>query len=84
MDVRRKKLLYTSIYRGSRETGMLIGSFAKMYLSSMSDQEMDMWEDIVQVEDNFLYRWLVMGRARPHACNNAMGDKLKTFVDNSG
>lgn len=52
-----KKLLYQSCNRGCKETDLIIGEFAKQYLPSMNDQELDMFARILPVVDADLYDW---------------------------
>lgn len=81
MDVKKKKLLYLSSYRGTKETDILIGSFAKMYLSDMNREEVAAWESILRVEDSSIYQWLVMNEKAPKACESTIGRRFKSFVD---
>ena len=52
-----KKLLYQSSNRGCKETDIIIGQFAKLNLAKMDDNELKIFEDILQMNDADIYDW---------------------------
>jgi succinate dehydrogenase flavin-adding protein (antitoxin of CptAB toxin-antitoxin module) len=52
-----KKLLYQSSNRGCKETDIIIGQFAKLNLAKMDDNELKVFEDILQMNDADIYDW---------------------------
>ncbi len=59
---RRKRLLYQSRYRGTQEADILIGSFADQHLATMSADQLDTYERLLEESDVDLINWLT-GRA---------------------
>ena len=68
MDIanRRKKLLYRALYRGFKEADLLIGGFARTYIGTMDNSELDQFEMLLNQNDRELYAWAT-GDAEPPA-----------------
>lgn len=56
---RRKRLLYQSWRRGTREMDLLLGRFADATIGEWSEDEVDEMERLLAVPDPELWRWLV-------------------------
>lgn len=62
LSILRRKLLYRSWHRGTREMDMIMGSFAELYLSGYDAGALATYEDILNEQDPDLYDW-ISGRA---------------------
>jgi antitoxin CptB len=69
IDIRRKRLLYRSWHRGTREADLILGRFAAAHLSRFDDDQLDRWEALLDCADADLYEWVV-GRAAPPAAHD--------------
>ena len=58
MDSRKKRLVYRSNYRGFREADLILGGFAKAYIDTLSDEEVLMFEDLLEAKDHDIYGWV--------------------------
>jgi len=65
-DIRRKRLLFRSKYRGIKEADLLLGSFADRYLAEFGSTQMDEYEALLEENDADLLDWIT-GRATPPA-----------------
>jgi len=63
-DIRRKRLLFRSWHRGTREADLILGSFAEAYLGGFDDRELDDYEALLHCPDADLFDW-ISGRAAP-------------------
>lgn len=63
-DIRRKRLLFRSWHRGTREADLLLGSFAEEHLAGMSEAQLDRYEALLAENDAELFDWII-GRASP-------------------
>ena len=61
-DTRRKRLLYRSWHRGTREADLLLGPFAEDHLAAMTLPQLDRFEALLAENDADLYDW-ISGRA---------------------
>lgn len=58
-DVKRRRLVYQSRKRGILETDLLLSRFAKRYLPTMSVEEMEEYDDLLNELDWDIYYWAV-------------------------
>jgi antitoxin CptB len=65
-EIRRKRLLYRSWHRGTRESDLILGRFAAAYLAAFDDAQLDRYEALLDCADPDLFDW-VAGRAVPPA-----------------
>ena len=63
-DPRRKRLLFRSWHRGTREADLILGSFADQNLADFDEAQLDRYEALLDVPDLDLFDWL-SGRAVP-------------------
>lgn len=62
LDIRRKRLLFRSWHRGTRETDLLLGSFAEAHIAGLSEAQLDRYEALLENNDGDLFDWIT-GRA---------------------
>ncbi|MBV9522223.1 MAG: succinate dehydrogenase assembly factor 2 [Alphaproteobacteria bacterium] len=63
-DIRRKRLLFRSWHRGTKETDLLLGSFAEEHLAGLTEVQLDRYEALLENDDLRLFDWIT-GRAAP-------------------
>ena len=63
-DIRRKRLLFRSWHRGTREADLILGSFAEANLAAFDDTRLDRYEALLECPDADLFDWIT-GRAVP-------------------
>jgi antitoxin CptB len=80
LDDRRKKILFRSWRRGVREMDLLVGRFAEANLAAFSDDDLSVFEQLIEVPDRDLYPW-VAGKAEvPENYDTGVFRKLKAFA----
>ena len=52
LELRRKRLLYRSIYRGNKENDILLGQFARAHIAEFTAAELDQYERLLAIGDN--------------------------------
>ncbi|GGF03679.1 hypothetical protein GCM10011611_06440 [Aliidongia dinghuensis] len=63
-DERRKRLLFRSWHRGTKEADLLLGSFAEAHLSGFSPADLACYEALLEQNDADLWDWMT-GQADP-------------------
>ena len=53
----KKKILYRSNYRGTKEMDKLLGTFTKKYIDSLSNEDLIDLEKLLEIDDNNLYNF---------------------------
>ena len=51
----KKKIIYRSSYRGSKEMDILISSFVKSVIDDFNDEELEMLDYLVNIDDENLH-----------------------------
>jgi antitoxin CptB len=64
LETRRKRLLYQSHHRGTKESDLLLGAFAAAHLTTFDEAQLDRYEALLENDDALLYDW-VAGRVAP-------------------
>lgn len=52
-------LIYRSWHRGSKETDILLGDFAKSELQNLTKQELEIYADLIEEDDWDIYEWIL-------------------------
>ena len=53
----KKKIIYRSTHRGTKEMDILLGSFAKTYIDEFGDQDLKDLEKLLYIDDEIIYNW---------------------------
>jgi antitoxin CptB len=61
---RKKRLLFRSWHRGTRESDLILGRFAEAHLDRFDEAQLDRYEALLQCSDAEIFDW-VSGRAPP-------------------
>lgn len=61
-DPRRRKALYRACHRGTKEMDWLLGRFAEARIPGMSDDELDVFEQVLALTDPDLQGMLMTGK----------------------
>ncbi len=73
---RLKRLHMRSMRRGTKEMDILLMRFAEAHLNRLSSQDLDIYEDLLEENDQDLYQWIT-GQAAPPARLAGMIDRVR-------
>ena len=79
LEKKRKRLLYRANYRGFKEADLLIGGFAKAYVPSMTEAELEAFDAMLKVNDRELYAYATGKAAVPDEIDGPVMTKLQAF-----
>ena len=57
IDLLKKKIIYRSNYRGTKEMDKLLGSFTKKYIEILSLKDLTDLEKLLDIDDTNLYNY---------------------------
>jgi antitoxin CptB len=57
IDLLKKKIIYRSSYRGTKEMDKLLGSFTKKYIEILSFKDLKDLEKLLDIDDTNLYNY---------------------------
>jgi antitoxin CptB len=80
-QTRRKRLLFRSWHRGTRESDLILGRFAAAYLSGFDDAQLDRYEALLGCADADLFDWVARRAAPPAAYDHDVMRLLVTFTN---
>lgn len=84
LDVRRRRILYRSWHRGTREMDLLMGQFVDAEIATLTDAELDELELLIEVPDRDLFSWLTGTVDAPSNYDTALFRRLQSFHTHSG
>ena len=57
IDELKKKIIYRSNYRGTKEMDKLLGAFTKTYINDLSNSDLIELEKLLNIDDENLYKF---------------------------
>tara|TARA_B100000900_G_scaffold309800_1_gene268523 strand:+ start:88 stop:381 length:294 start_codon:yes stop_codon:yes gene_type:complete len=78
-QARVKRLIYRSNYTGMKETDLLLGQFAARYLPELTDDELDMFEALLDAGDPKILAWVQDDEEVPEVFQGTVIDLIKKF-----
>ena len=79
LDVRRRRLLFRSWHRGTREMDLILGRFADAAIADLSDGDLDDYERLVEMPDPILYSWITGELPVPREHDTEIFRRLQKF-----
>ena len=79
IDNLKKKILYRSEHRGTKEMDLLLSNFVKKYVNSLNESELYELESLLNIDDKVLYNWYLNNERITSVPDNSITKKLKEF-----
>ena len=79
INILKKKILYRSEHRGTKEMDLLLSNFVKKYINSFSEIELKDLESLLNIDDEILYKWYLNQNSQSLVPSNGIAKKLKKF-----
>jgi antitoxin CptB len=84
LDFRRRRLLFRSWHRGTREMDLIMGRFADAMISELTEAEIDELERLSEQPEPDLYAWITGDRPVPPEHDTGVFQKLRSFARREG
>ena len=78
-EVLKKKIIYRSMHRGTKEMDLLLGNFVKKYINKLSNIELRDLERLLIIEDEVIYNWYFEINSNISIPNTKISTMLKKF-----
>ena len=78
IENKRRRLIFRSDHRGTKEMDLILGSFAKKHVPDMSEDELAQFDDLLKENDPNLYNWITGKENPPANIETAVFKKLMT------
>jgi len=82
-DTRLKKLKFRAWHRGFREADLILGPFADSHADSMSPEQLDEFEALLEQSDHDIYGWIVGRAPTPPRFETELMARLRAFDPSS-
>lgn len=79
-EIRLKRLMMRSWRRGTKEMDLILGRFADSALQSLAPGDLDLYERLLEKNDQELYAW-VSGRAHAPAALGGLVAQIARFTE---
>ncbi|HEY8191532.1 MAG TPA: succinate dehydrogenase assembly factor 2 [Alphaproteobacteria bacterium] len=76
IENKRKRLLFRSWHRGTRELDLIMGTFADRLLAGFSEAELDLYDAMLTHSDPDIYNWVTGQEEVPANYMNPVMEKL--------
>lgn len=78
LDNRRKRLIFRSWHRGTREMDLIMGSFAEAHVPDMDERALGQYEELLHTPDPDVYDWISGQKPVPANLLNPVIERLLT------
>ena len=79
INILKKKIIYRSEHRGTKEMDLLLSNFVKRYVNSLNENELCELESLLNIDDEVLYKWYLGNEKAQLIPINSITKKLKEF-----
>ncbi|MEK9660917.1 MAG: succinate dehydrogenase assembly factor 2 [Alphaproteobacteria bacterium] len=78
-EKRLKRLRHRSLYTGTKETDIILGSFAEKHLDELTPDQLDAFEALVETPEPDVYMWISRRRPVPEEFDTDVMVMLQDF-----
>jgi len=78
-SILKKKIIYRSEYRGTKEMDLLLGKFVKKYIDKFSDKELEHLEQFLKIDDDTLLKFYLDKKNELKLKDNKIFQLFKSF-----
>jgi Uncharacterized conserved protein len=78
-DTRLKRVKFRAWHRGFREADLILGPFADKHASSLTPEQLDAFEALLEQPDQDLYEWIVERTPTPPEHDGEIMQMIKRF-----
>ena len=79
LALRRKRLLFRSVRRGTKESDLIIGGFAQAWLQRLDERQLERFEALLEQNDPELLSWILGLKPPPPAHDNDVIRLIQDF-----
>ncbi len=79
IDELKKKIIYRSNYRGTKEMDILLSSFVKAIIDQLNNKELEDLFDLINIDDDNLYKFKQGKKIQIQVKDNRITEKFKEF-----
>ena len=82
LETYKKKLIFKASHRGSKEMDILLGNFIKKYIELFNENELGLFNTILECDDDDIYQWIIGKKEIPNQYSNRVFSLLINNTNN--
>tara|TARA_B100001248_G_scaffold248157_1_gene220216 strand:- start:4966 stop:5223 length:258 start_codon:yes stop_codon:yes gene_type:complete len=79
LEILKKKILYRSLYRGTKEMDILLSSFVKEHINSFNERQLKELEKFLEYEDETILNYYNLNFIEKNIDKNEVSKFFKVF-----
>ena len=79
LEILKKKILYRSFYRGTKEMDILLSSFVKEHINSFNERQLKELEKFLEYEDEIISNYYNLNFVEKNIDKNEVSKFFKVF-----
>ncbi len=79
LEILKKKILYRSLYRGTKEMDILLSSFVKEHINSFNERQLKELEKFLEYEDEIISNYYNLNFVEKNIDKNEVSKFFKVF-----
>lgn len=79
LELRRRRLMFRAVRRGTKESDMVIGGFARRHLQDLDPEQLDRFEALLECNDPDILGWVIGLQTPPPEHDNDVLSRLRAF-----
>ncbi|QRG05399.1 succinate dehydrogenase assembly factor 2 [Xanthobacter dioxanivorans] len=79
LDERRRRILFRAWHRGMREMDLILGNFANAEIETLSDPDLDAFEELLEPEDQTVFSWISGTEPIPPEYDTPLFAQIRAF-----
>ena len=79
IELLKKKILYRSEYRGTKEMDLLLSNFVKKYINEFGIEELKQLYDLLNFDEDSLFKWYLNKKSNIKVPNNKVWYLLRNY-----
>ena len=81
LDPRRRKALFRCWHRGTREMDLVLGRFADAEIDRLDDEELTVFEHLMEAPDRDLFTWLTRSAETPANYDTPVFRRIRAYYE---
>jgi len=78
-EILKRKIIYRSEHRGTKEMDLLLGGFVKKYIHKFNDEELNDLENLITKSDESIFKWYTIKNYKGSISSNKVSQMLRKF-----
>ena len=78
-EILKKKIIYRSTHRGTKEMDLLLGNFVKKYINKLNESELKDLEKLLFFDDEIIHKWYIEKNSKKFIQKTKISTLLKNF-----